>query len=100
MTLQPLSTIRESASSPSHIDTAGEEQQEVYSVMKISGEGMGVVANTAIPPGRLIIEEKPLLNVPLTPSGDLPGRVILDQPMQIKSLNLKKILFYIYSPIS
>ena len=75
MTLQPLETISESLSS-SHIATISDESQpEVYTIIKISGKGMGMVANTDIPPGKLIIEEKPLLSVPLTASGDLPGRV-------------------------
>ena len=79
MTLQPLSTIRESTSSTSNISMSGEEVSDIYSITKIVGKGMGVVANTDIPPGRLIVEEKPLLNVPLTPSGDLPGRVFNDR---------------------
>ena len=75
MTLQPLETISESLSS-SHIATMSKDDEpEVYTIIRISGKGMGMVANTDIPPGKLIIEEKPLLSVPLTASGDLPGRV-------------------------
>ena len=79
MTLQPLETISESLSS-SHIATISDDYEpKVYTLIKISGKGMGMVANTDIPPGKLIIEEKPLLSVPLTASGDLPGRVRLSQ---------------------
>ena len=79
MTLQPLETISESLSS-SHIATISDDDEpEVYTIIKISGKGMGMIANTDIPPGKLIIEEKPLLSVPLTASGDLPGRVRLCQ---------------------
>ena len=80
MTLQPLATICESTSS-SHIDTTKDDEPEVYLITRIIGKGMGVVANIDIPPGKLIIDEKPLINVPLTPSGDLPGRVMMDQPI-------------------
>ena len=83
MTLRPLETISESLSS-SHIATISDDDEpEVYTIIKISGKGMGMVANTDIPPGKLIIEEKPLLSVPLTASGDLPGRVRLSKPINI-----------------
>ena len=82
MTLQPLPTICESASSSSHIgSTAKDEEPDVYLITRIIGKGMGVVANIDIPPGKLIIDEKPLISVPLTTSGDLPGRVMIDQPI-------------------
>ena len=80
MTLQPLATICESTSS-SHIGTANDEVQELYSVSRIIGKGMGILANIDIPPGKLIIDEKPLISVPLTASGDLPGKVMINQPM-------------------
>ena len=79
MTLQPLATIRESASS-SQLSTIDDDEQNVYSVIRINGKGLGVVANKDIDPGKLILEEKPLLSVPLTASGDLPGKVLIDQP--------------------
>ena len=79
MTLQPLATIRESTSS-SQISTIDDDEQNVYSVIKINGKGLGVVANKDIDPGKLILEEKPLFSVPLTASGDLPGKVLIDQP--------------------
>ena len=82
MTLQPLATICESTSSSSHIgSTAKDEEPDVYLITRIIGKGMGVVANIDIPPGKLIIDEKPLISVPLTTSGDLPGRVMIDQPI-------------------
>ena len=81
MTLQPLETISESLSS-SRINTSFDyKEPDVYTIIKISGKGMGMVANTDIPPGKLIIEEKPLFSVPLTASGDLPGRVRSKQPI-------------------
>ena len=81
MTLQPLETISESLSS-SHIPTIlDDDEPEVYTIVKIGGKGMGMVANRDIPPGKLIIEEKPLLSVPLTAAGDLPGRVMISQPI-------------------
>ena len=45
---------------------------------------MGMVANTDIPPGKLILEEKPLLSVPLTAAGDLPGRVRINQLIHLE----------------
>ena len=93
MTLQPLETISESLSS-SHIATISDDDEpEVYTIIKISGKGMGMVANTDIPPGKLIIEEKPLLSVPLTASGDLPGRVRLNQQIHCHLLRLDFLLF-------
>ena len=80
MTLQPLATICESTSL-SNIGTAKDEEPEVYVITRIIGKGMGVVANIDIPPGKMIIDEKPLISVPLTTSGDLPGRVMIDQPI-------------------
>ena len=79
MTLQPLATICECGSS-SQISTIDEEEQHVYSVIRINGKGLGLVANTDIDPGKLILEEKPLFSVPLTASGDLPGKVLIGQP--------------------
>ena len=80
MTLQPLATIRECASS-SQIGSIDDDdvEQNVYSVTSISGKGLGMVSTEDIPPGKLIIEERPLLTVPLTASGDLPGKVFTRQ---------------------
>ena len=80
MTLQPLATICESTSS-SNIGTHTDEEPQVYLVTRITGKGTGMVANIDIPPGKKIIDEKPLISIPLTPSGDLPGRVMIDQPI-------------------
>ena len=75
--------------SSSHIATnSDDDEPEVYTIIKISGKGMGMVANTDIPPGKLIIEEKPLLSVPLTASGDLPGRVRLNPQIYFHLLGL------------
>ena len=93
MTLQPLETISESLSS-SHINTSLDDNEpDVYTIIKISDKGMGMVANTDIPPGKLIIEEKPLFSVPLTASGDLPGRVRSKQPKQAL-LNVRHNFIY------
>ena len=82
MTLRPLETIRESVSSSPISVTINDAEQSLYTIIKIKGKGLGIVANNDIPPGRLIIEEEPLFSVPLTASGDLPGRVNV-QPKQI-----------------
>ena len=81
MPLHPLPVIQEcsegkdaSALSPSSITT---DEEKVYSIVKIVGKGMGVVASSDISPGQLIMQEGPLLSVALTASGDLPGKVFL-----------------------
>lgn len=79
MTLRPLETIRESVSSSPISVGINDAEQSLYTIIKIKGKGLGIVANNDIPPGRLIIEEKPLFSVPLTASGDLPGRVMFNQ---------------------
>ena len=79
MTLQPLATIRECASS-AQISPIDDEEQNLYSVLKINRKGLGIVVNKDISPGRLILEERPLFSVPLTASGDLPGKVMIGQP--------------------
>ena len=96
MTLQPLETISESLSS-SHIATISDDDEpDVYTIIKISGKGMGMVANTDIPPGKLIIEEKPLLSVPLTASGDLPGRVRLCQLINALLIFMIRLIDIVY----
>ena len=84
MTLRPLETITESLSSSQTTPNFEENEPEPFMIIKISGKGMGMVANTDIPPGRLILEEKPLLSVPLTAAGDLPGRVRMIQYIHLK----------------
>ena len=79
MTLRPLETIRESVSSSPISVSINDAEQSLYNIIKMKGKGLGIVANNDIPPGRLIIEEKPLFSVPLTASGDLPGRVMFNQ---------------------
>ena len=79
MTLRPLETIRESVSASPISVSISDVEQSLYTIIKIKGKGLGIVANNDIPPGRLIIEEKPLFSVPLTASGDLPGRVMFNQ---------------------
>ena len=53
------------------------DEEKVYSIVKIVGKGMGVVANSDISPGQLIMQEDPLLSVALTANGDLQGKVFL-----------------------
>ena len=84
MTLRPLETITESLSSSQTTPNLEENEPEPFAIIKISGKGMGMVANTDIPPGRLILEEKPLLSVPLTAAGDLPGRVRINQLIHLE----------------
>ena len=83
MPLDPLPVIQEcseskdaSALSPSSILSTTQEEN-VYFTANIVGKGMGVVASSDIAPGQLIMEEGPLFSVALTPSGDLPGKVLL-----------------------
>ena len=46
----------------------------LYRLQQIEGKGCGLVAARDIQPSELIVEETPLLTVPLDEDGNLPGQ--------------------------
>ncbi len=67
-------------------------RKELFQLKPIEGKGYGLVAAKVIHPGELIIAESPMIQIGLTPEGDLVGKFNREKmefvsPILLKALN-------------